>query len=141
MHFLSSFLGRLEVQIEIPLPDIEGRREILKIHFEGLRRKGRLSQPLCRAIDGARSVQPLSDVSSKSKIKSMLSPGRTLNIGNVRDLAAESVTGGYSGADLAGLVRCAGSIALSRTRLQGTGLDSLIITLEDVKEALKEVKA
>jgi SpoVK/Ycf46/Vps4 family AAA+-type ATPase len=35
------------------------------------------------------------------------------------DLAA--VTDGYSGADLAGLVRCAGSIALERTRqLLGT---------------------
>ena len=46
--------GRLEVQVEIPLPDKEGRREILQIHFEALRRKNRLSQPLCQAIDGTR---------------------------------------------------------------------------------------
>eukprot|EP00566_Odontella_aurita_P020476 CAMPEP_0113564560 /NCGR_PEP_ID=MMETSP0015_2-20120614/21689_1 /TAXON_ID=2838 /ORGANISM="Odontella" /LENGTH=369 /DNA_ID=CAMNT_0000466659 /DNA_START=1 /DNA_END=1106 /DNA_ORIENTATION=+ /assembly_acc=CAM_ASM_000160 len=45
--------GRLEVQIEIPLPDAEGRREILRIHFDALRRRDRLSRPLCRAIDGA----------------------------------------------------------------------------------------
>ncbi len=44
--------GRLEVQIEIPLPDKEGRREILQIHFGALRSRGRLSRPLCHAIDG-----------------------------------------------------------------------------------------
>mmetsp|Transcript_40621 Transcript_40621/g.73261 ORF Transcript_40621/g.73261 Transcript_40621/m.73261 type:complete len:781 (+) Transcript_40621:39-2381(+) len=44
--------GRLEVQIEIPLPNQEGRREILNIHFGALRGRGRLSQPLCSAIDG-----------------------------------------------------------------------------------------
>jgi vesicle-fusing ATPase len=44
--------GRLEVQIEIPLPDKVGRREILQIHFQALRQKGRLSIPLCCAIDG-----------------------------------------------------------------------------------------
>ena len=61
--------------------------------------------------------------------------------GKIGNLAAESVTGGFSGADLAGLVRCAGSIALSRTRIQGSDLDSLLITLEDVTEAIKEVQA
>ena len=54
------------------------------------------------------------------------------------DLAA--VTDGYSGADLAGLVRCAGSIALARTRqVLGSGIDELLITLDDVKLAMKEV--
>jgi hypothetical protein len=40
----------------IPLPDQEGRREILQIHFDALRQKGRLSQPLCQAIDGVHQV-------------------------------------------------------------------------------------
>ena len=44
--------GRLEVQILVPKPDTEGRREILNIHFGALRQKGRLSWPLCCAIDG-----------------------------------------------------------------------------------------
>jgi SpoVK/Ycf46/Vps4 family AAA+-type ATPase len=54
------------------------------------------------------------------------------------DLAA--ATGGYSGADIAGLVRCAGSLALARTRNMGGGIDELIITLDDVKVSLKEVR-
>ena len=45
--------GRLEVHVEIPLPDAEGRRDIAQIHFGPLRDAGRLSEPLCAAIDGA----------------------------------------------------------------------------------------
>mmetsp|Transcript_4653 Transcript_4653/g.5202 ORF Transcript_4653/g.5202 Transcript_4653/m.5202 type:complete len:148 (-) Transcript_4653:42-485(-) len=131
--------GRLEVQVKIPLPDKEGRREILQIHFDALRRKGRLSQPLCEAIDGVRNQDD--DVRKSSflrRTKERLSPsfGRR----NIRDLAATQWTGGFSGADIAGLVRCAGSLALARARAQGGGIDNLLITLEDVAEALKEVK-
>ena len=43
--------------------------------------------------------------------------------------------------DFAGLVRSAGSLALARARRQdGGGIDNLIITLEDVADALVEVK-
>jgi hypothetical protein len=56
------------------------------------------------------------------------------------DLASDRWTGGFSGADLEGLVRCAGSLALSRARKDGSGVDGLLITLEDVLRALKEVK-
>ena len=41
------------------------------------------------------------------------------------------VSVGFSGADIAGLVRCAGSIALARAREDGGGVEGLIITLED----------
>ena len=64
--------GRLEVQIEIPLPDKEGRREILQIHFDALRKRGRLSRPLCCAIDGIGSE----DISS-GESKTTLSTGLT----------------------------------------------------------------
>lgn len=152
--------GRLEVQIEIPLPSREGRREILQIHTDALRRKGRLSHPLCCAIDGVRSayagetgfdesnsadeVSPDKSRGRKrraikratSSIIDYIAPGKNA----VYDLADDRVTGGYSGAELAGLVRCAGSIALSRARKQGGGVDSLLITLDDVKQALSEVK-
>ncbi|KAL7482321.1 hypothetical protein ACHAW6_007992 [Cyclotella cf. meneghiniana] len=152
--------GRLEVQIEIPLPSREGRREILQIHTDALRRKGRLSHPLCCAIDGVRSayagetgfdesnsadeVTPEKSRGRKrraikratSSIIDYIAPGKNA----VYDLADDRVTGGYSGAELAGLVRCAGSIALSRARKQGGGVDSLLITLDDVKQALSEVK-
>lgn len=59
---------------------------------------------------------------------------------NIVDLSAEGLTGGFSGADLEGLVRCAGSIALSRARQQGHGIDGILITLDDVAQALKEIK-
>lgn len=37
-------------------------------------------------------------------------------------------------------VRAAGSIALSRARRDGSGVEGLLITLEDVQQALTEVK-
>ena len=58
----------------------------------------------------------------------------------IHDLASDQWTGGFSGADLAGLVRCAGSIALNRAREDGGGIENLLITLEDVRLALDEVK-
>lgn len=134
--------GRLEVQVEIPLPTKEGRREIFQIHFEGLRRSGRLSESLCKAIDGPAMGQNISasEASAKSLFRSRIKTAMNFSRTKIRDLAADSVTGGFSGADIAGLVRCAGSIALARTRAQGTGIDSLLITLDDVVQALHEVK-
>eukprot|EP00594_Rhizosolenia_setigera_P000396 CAMPEP_0178948720 /NCGR_PEP_ID=MMETSP0789-20121207/5634_1 /TAXON_ID=3005 /ORGANISM="Rhizosolenia setigera, Strain CCMP 1694" /LENGTH=732 /DNA_ID=CAMNT_0020629127 /DNA_START=198 /DNA_END=2396 /DNA_ORIENTATION=+ len=160
--------GRLEVQIEIPTPDKEGRREILKIHFDALRRRGRLSKPLCEAIDGERLMYngEIEKVSSYSEEKSEIDIDNKPNTNNTSkrgkkrhalrqvvrqilhintskrnyDLAAESVTGGFSGADIAGLVRCAGSIALSRARSDGGGVENLLITLDDVKQAVQELK-
>jgi vesicle-fusing ATPase len=151
--------GRLEVQIEIPLPPREGRREILQIHFGPLRRKGRLSDPLCRAIDGVAawpSAGSRWDESEAPKRKRdhlhlawrklsdrIIHASRhhiaPLTLSRHFDLA--DATRGYSGADLAGLVRCAGSIALSRARRDGTGVNGLFITLEDVRVALTEVKS
>ena len=155
--------GRLEVQIEIPLPSKEGRREILAIHFAVLRHKGRLSLPLCCAIDGV----PLDSAVSQEQVVKDKDPGdcsesqdvpsglrrnalaRTVrqvlefipsSRCNVFDLASNGATGGFSGADIAGLVRCAGSLALVRSRKSGSGVDGLTITLEDVKRALHEVK-
>jgi len=123
--------GRLEVQVEIPLPDQGGRREILQIHFEALRRRNRLSQPLCQAIDGTRGGNDATSF------------WRRRGVGlqrKIRDLANQRWTGGFSGADIAGLVRCAGSIALARARAEGGGIENLLITLEDVRLALDEVK-
>lgn len=159
--------GRLEVQIEVPLPDQEGRREILQIHFDALRKKGRLSKPLCCAIDGlpthARSLRsPISDSKEDNVVTDSNFGGDSLTRRRKRDkfkkavkkvwqeassavrppydLATDSATGGFSGADIAGLVRCAGSLALSRARRDGNGVEGLLITLEDVKLALEEVK-
>ena len=155
--------GRLEVQIEIPLPDKEGRREILQIHFDALRKNGRLSKPLCCAIDGVfytyssdetlfesasdSNIESSRFVSTKGRkrraIKRMLSQALSDAKSVVHptyDLAADSSTSGFSGADIAGLVRCAGSLALARARKVGNGVDDLLITMEDVKQALQEVR-
>jgi SpoVK/Ycf46/Vps4 family AAA+-type ATPase len=138
--------GRLEVQIEIPLPDKEGRREILRIHFQALRERGRLSIPLCCAIDGvvpdSSSLATSAVGESKIQTSSIRSVVRKIipdAVKPVYDLAA-SPTSGFSGADIAGLVRCAGSIALSRARRNGSGVEGILITLQDVKQALKEIR-
>ena len=141
--------GRLEVQIEIPLPDQEGRREILNIHFEALRQRGLLSKSLCDAIDG-RSSNSMEDESNgglvaalKSKLPFQKSQSDQPYLWHrrIRDLADSRWTGGFSGADLAGLTRAAGSLALARARKQdGGGLENLLITLEDVAQALEEIK-
>ena len=239
--------GRLEVQVEIPLPDKAGRREILNVHFNALRQRGRLSRQLCHAIDGVtesgpqfngtkllarqtleRVIDPIVPITPASvlnlatdSISSSIGtatnaitdnimlasdvmaldaisfpPGaiitdcvrllrrtitwsrngkRSTNDGALNrtvtsdinkstsgqrrnkvgywirkiaptlrvaqfDLASDEVTGGFSGADIAGLVRCAGSLALARARREGYGIDGLLITLEDVKAAVKEVR-
>jgi vesicle-fusing ATPase len=150
--------GRLEVQILVPKPDVEGRRDILNIHFEALRKKGRLSKPLCCAIDGVKyeggsdkdeedalllqtktsnSKQPSSS-RKRDKLKKMAKQ-LVPSVSNRNFDLAGAATQGYSGADLAGLVRCAGSMALSRTRSAGSGIEELLITLDDVKNALNEV--
>ena len=133
--------GRLEVHVEIPLPDVEGRREILNIHFDALRKRGRLSQPLMEAIDGRPGK--LSIMSQQFNHPTRPSIWTFWQRRRRRiDLASDDFTKGFSGADMAGLVRCAGSIALDRTRRQDDGsLDSLVITLEDVLEGLAEVKS
>ena len=138
--------GRLEVHVEIPVPDQAGRRDILQIHFGPLRSRGRLSRPLCEAIDGCAVpssrgirrmgshlfpwVEKVQDISYSYSLKR-----------RIRDLASDRWTGGFSGADIAGLVRCAGSLALARSRNQGgRAIDSLLITVQDVLQALEEVK-
>ncbi len=115
--------GRLEVQIEVPLPDQEGRREIMQIHFRALRRKGRLSKPLCCAIDGvpfskrekqnetiSMRFQDITEVKrdwkSQQRKRDVFKRGLSKLFSSVRpyyDLASE--TKGFSGADIAGLVR------------------------------------
>jgi SpoVK/Ycf46/Vps4 family AAA+-type ATPase len=137
--------GRLEVQIEIPLPDKEGRREILQIHFDALRRKGRLSKPLCCAIDGVKHTyddfadENMGIKSKRQRLKRLIK--NSVSAVSNYDLASDSITSGFSGADLQGLVRCAGSIALARARKNNDGVQDLQVTLEDVKLALVELKA
>jgi vesicle-fusing ATPase len=132
--------GRLEVQICIPIPNQESRREILQIHFEALRRKGRLSAPLCQAIDGGHGVKMNAKNSLFRERKKPDFFSAPFVGKRIKDLAAEQWTGGFSGADIAGLVRSSGSLALARVRDNDESLDNLVITLEDVWNALREIK-
>jgi len=143
--------GRLEVQIEIPLPDKDGRREIFQLHFDRLRRNNRLSQKLCHSIDGRTTLESYHESFSSSKISRFLKRcfAKTRQLVPLTssssdlifvDLASDQVSGGFSGADIAGVVRNAGSIALSRLRENGEGVENLLITLEDVKTAIYEMK-
>ena len=144
--------GRLEVQILIPKPNKEARRDILRIHFRDLRKNGRLSPPLCAAIDGI-SVAGTQLVPERIhrrrhrrpwsfalRVIQFLRKGPAMPI---IDLSHDIYTGGFSGADIAGLVRCAASLALQRAiEMEGNAasLEAFYITLEDVLMALKEVK-
>jgi vesicle-fusing ATPase len=147
--------GRLEVQIEIAMPDKQARREILQIHFGALRRSNRLSYPLRCAIDGVKIMKSMSGDEIygnrsgesrnvmrkrerfKSSAKNFLGPWLVRQ--NISlDLADDKYTGGMSGADLAGLARNAGSLALARARKDGSGVDGILVTLEDVIQALDE---
>ena len=132
----------MEVQIEIPLPNMEGRREILQIHFDALRRKGRLSKPLCCAIDGVKHNydEDVGEITGKKSKRQQLKSLIRNSVSSTYDLASDSITNGFSGADLQGLVRCAGSIALARARKNGTSVEELQLTLEDVKMGLLEVQ-
>jgi len=98
--------GRLEVQVEIPLPNAAGRLEILNLHLEALRERGRLSQPLLNSLE---------------------------------ELANNQLKG-FTGAEIQGLVRCAGSLALARARNDGSGVDGLLVTLEDVLSSIRDMK-
>lgn len=149
--------GRLEVQIEIKMPDKEGRREILQIHFGALRKGNRLSYPLRCAIDGVKmgksSAFEQGEVVGKnedsqyklrkrerlkSSAKKLFRPWSSISQSASLDLADDEYTGGMSGADIAGLARNAGSLALARARKDGSGVSSLLVTLEDVIQALGE---
>lgn len=99
--------GRLEVQIEIGLPNEEGRLEILRIHTKKMQEAG------------------------------VLDPSVKLE-----ELAA--VTKNYTGAEIAGLIKAARSLAVNRVVKVGSKveldlekLDSLKITRDDFKYAME----
>lgn len=129
--------GRLEVQIEVPLPDKNGRREILQIHFDELRKNGRLSKPLCIALDGSDH-----SIARPSRARRLTRSVLSMVVSNkqTKSIDLSDATAGFSGADIAGLVRCAGSIALARCRQDSKNVMELMITLDDVKTALNEIK-
>lgn len=105
--------GRLEVQLRVELPDLYGRRDILRIHTRQMREAGAIR-------DDAVSV--LEDDGEKG-------------------IAAR--TEHYSGAELAGLVRSAASFALASSlegEDDEVNEASGVVTIDDIEKALTEVR-
>lgn len=103
--------GRLEVQLRVELPDLLGRRDILRIHTRQMRETGALTHD---ALDLLEDVSPAG-------------------------LAAQMEH--YTGAEIAGVVRSAASFALARSALGEEEADSDgNVTAKDLSEALKEVR-
>jgi len=104
--------GRLEVKVEVPMPDREGRRDIGVICFKSLREAGRLTRGVEELVFGEGTRQGWRS--------------RKLGLGDL--------TKGFSGADIDGLVRSATSFALDRDG------GEFVVSEVDVRRALKEVK-
>jgi len=119
--------GRFDREIEVPVPDERGRYEILKVHTRNV--------PLGKkVIENGKEKYVLLSKEEKEKL--------------LRNLA--KVTYGYVGADLAALVKEAAMTAIRRIvpdilekekegPLPKEILEKLVITEEDLKEALKVV--
>lgn len=60
-----------------------------------------------------------------SRFRKMVRPSRLFRPSRIHDLAADKWTRVFSGADMQGLVRCAGSLALSRAHQDGSGVDTV----------------
>lgn len=117
--------GRLEVQIEINLPDEHGRAQILKIHTELARKNGTLHPEVIADLDFC--MDPLKPVNNDPEYRNLAQ--RTKN---------------FSGAEIEGLVRAANAHALSRGT-DGKTFQAIAnfmpqIKMEDFAMALEEVK-
>ncbi|DBA03177.1 TPA: hypothetical protein N0F65_003897 [Lagenidium giganteum] len=117
--------GRLEVQIEINLPDAKGRGQILMIHTERMRQEGTLSKEVMADLQSC--LDPTQPASADPDYKNLVQ--RTKN---------------FSGAELEGLVRAATAHALSRGT-DGKTFHAMAnfnpeVRMEDFDLALEEVK-
>ena len=129
--------GRFEVKLEVGLPDLAGRRDILRIHTRAMRSHGALAEDAMCFIDAADATCSLDEL-----------PGPSL----------PELTEFFSGAELAGLVRSAASFALGRAALAAaaegakgvaagtigaagaTGAAGVMVRRADFEAALLEVR-
>ena len=102
--------GRLEVQLRVALPDIKGRRDIIRIHTRHMKKEGGLN---------AKAQEALEDIDTEDGI-----PAKTEY---------------FTGAELAGLVRSAASFAIARVVEEDSPEDTTV-GVEDFERALRECK-
>ncbi len=154
--------GRFDREIEIGVPDREGRIEILKIHSrkmpldvyydvvaikrvaERLAEKDKEYEPLTK-IDSIEKAKELAKKLPEEKRRKLEDALRDEMFGEIADL-----TVGYTGADLAALCKEAGMIALRRaipdikkageSPLPKEVLESLSVKYQDFIDALKRVE-
>ena len=105
------------MKLEVSLPDVEGRRDILRIHTRAMRANGALSEDAECYIDADGAACSL-DASESSP-------------------SLAEATEHFSGAELAGLVRSAASYALGRAAVGG---GKAMVTRDDLQAALLEVR-
>jgi len=154
--------GRFDREIEIGVPDREGRVEILKIHSrkmpldvyydvvaikrvaERLAEKDKDYEPLAK-VDSMEKAKELAKKLPEEKRRKLEDALRDEMFGEIADL-----TVGYTGADLAALCKEAGMIALRRaipdikkageSPLPKEVLESLSVKYQDFIDALKRVE-
>jgi len=102
--------GRLEVQLRVELPDIKGRRDILRIHTRHMKKEGGLDSKAKTALE---------DIDTEYGI-----PAKTEY---------------FTGAELAGLVRSAASFAIARVLDKDQAGDTTV-GIDDFEKALGEVR-
>jgi len=102
--------GRLEVQLRVELPDIKGRRDILRIHTRHMKKEGGLDLIAQAALE---DIDTEDGIPAKSEY--------------------------FTGAELAGLVRSAASFAIARVVDENYDGD-MMVGLDDFKQALSEVR-
>ncbi|MEM4396256.1 MAG: CDC48 family AAA ATPase [Candidatus Woesearchaeota archaeon] len=154
--------GRFDREIEISVPNLEGRVEILKIHTRDMPLQGEITEVDITKIISEDSLQE----DEKEKILSMNFESKLeyikknhpqffeklKNLGNDKLLEkVAEVTYGYVGADLAALCKEAAMIRLRRVlpdleklkddeNISEQVLEKLQVSLDDFYEALKVVK-
>ena len=114
--------GRLEAHVQIPLPDLEGRGQVLSIHAEKMRRSGRLRLDdhdpftdgcVLKAVDESTYGEWVLEVAAKTQ--------------------------GFSGASMAAVVRAAVARALSRS-VEADDVFACSVTGMDFDGAVEDVR-
>jgi len=115
--------GRLEAHVEVPLPDVEGRAQIFKIHAEKMRESGRLKLDDADPFSDECTLENVDDASYDAWVQSV----------------AEK-TAGFSGAAMAAVVRAAVARALDRS-VAADDVYACSVTGGDFDTAIEDVKA
>ncbi len=154
--------GRFDREIEIGIPDREGRVEILKIHsrnmpldvYYDISAIREVAEELAREDKAFEEIAKAKSIEeAKEMAKKLPEEKRRKLEDRLKDRMFEEIadrTHGYTGADLAALCKEAGMIALRRAipdiKKAGEGplpkefLEKMVVTFNDFQEALKRVE-